>query len=161
MARTHTRYRKKPLLLIIHLVVPHPVSSISHTRSNNIDLSQNNAFITLMTTQFSHRISSCSILFNTYIYIYIVINGFLRIFIKCQSKFNIFIELRTYVKIEHSANEIPIHSNPLDAMTYAHLVFAFFDTFQVHSGNNSCSRYSTVFVLKKKKESLFFLNCAR
>lgn len=65
------------------------------------------------------------------------------------------------LKSSNSANEIPIHSNPLDAMTYAHLVFAFFDTFQVHSGNNSCSRYSTVFVLKKKKESLFFLNCAR
>lgn len=34
------------------------------------------------------------------------------------------------LKSSNSANEIPIHSNPLDAMTYAHLVFAFFDSFK-------------------------------
>lgn len=77
---------KKTLLLIIHSVVPHLVSLIPHTRSNNIDLSQNNAFITLMTTQFSHRISSCSTLFLLHIYIYIYCNKWISPVIYQMSK---------------------------------------------------------------------------
>lgn len=62
--------------------------------------------------------------------------------------------------LKSSTVQMRFQFTPIHLMQWpTHLVFAFFDTFQVHSGNNSCSRYSIVFVLKKKRIVIFLKLC--